>query len=145
MPNEEIPKHLFEADAFVSPSLYESWGLVVNEAMAAGLPVILSDKFNAAFTLLKDGENGYMFDPYQEYVLTKHLLNFINLSDEDKKQMSQRSLEIIGEMDFDYMGSQLISAIEHIKTTRYKKPSIIASLIIGNWFGRYNTIEWDKV
>jgi glycosyltransferase involved in cell wall biosynthesis len=86
--NEEIPKYLFEADAFVSPSLYESWGLVVNEAMAAGLPVILSDKINAAFTLLKDGENGYLFDPYDQDALQRLLLMFIKLPDAVKKRMS---------------------------------------------------------
>lgn len=143
--NEDIPRALFGADAFVSPSLYESWGLVVNEAMAAGLPVLLSTKINAAFTLLKDGENGYLFDPYEAGILQKKLLEFIRLPDAVKKKMSLKSLELISKMDFNYMGTELLQALSFFKTRPFKKPSLIASLVLNRWFGRYNTKEWDKV
>jgi glycosyltransferase involved in cell wall biosynthesis len=46
------------ADLFVLPSLHEPWGVVVNEAMAAGLPLVLSDRVGAAPDLLVDGANG---------------------------------------------------------------------------------------
>ena len=46
------------ADLFVLPSRHEPWGVVVNEALAAGLPVVLSDRVGAAADLLVDGENG---------------------------------------------------------------------------------------
>lgn len=145
MANEDIPKFLFEADAFVSPSLYESWGLVVNEAMAAGLPVILSDKINAAFSLLKHRENGYLFHLSEPDALRQYLLDFIRLTDEEKKSMSVKSLDIISKMDFDNMGTELINAIKDITNTPYKKPPLLPALIINSWYGRYNTIEWDKV
>ena len=143
--NDDIPKFLFRADAFVCPSLYESWGLVVNEAMAAGLPVLLSDKINAAFTLLKDWENGYLFDPYEEEALQQKLMDFIRLPVAVKKRMSEKSLELIGRMDFNYMGDELLRALNHFKTTSYKKPSLLAQLVIDRWYGRYNTKEWDTV
>lgn len=143
--NEELPKLLFEADAFVSPSLYESWGLVVNEAMAAGLPVLLSTKINAAFTLLKDGENGYLFNPSEPGVLQKKLLEFIRLPTPAKKKMSLKSLELISGMDFDYMGNELLQTINFFKTKPFKKPSVLARAVLGKWYGRYNTKEWDKV
>ena len=143
--NDEIPKYLFEADAFVSPSLYESWGLVVNEAMAAGLPVILSDKINAAFTLLKDGENGYLFDPYDQEALPRLLLLFIQLPDAVKMKMSLKSRELIGKMDFNYMGNELLRTINSFNAGTYKKPPLAARAVINLWYGRYTTIEWDKV
>lgn len=143
--NEEIPKFLFEADAFVSPSLYESWGLVVNEAMAAGLPVLLSDKINAAFTLLEDGKNGYLFDPYEPKVLQQKMLDFIKLPDASKKEMSLKSLDLVSKMDFNYMGNELLHTILSFKTKPYKKTSLAARLVLKLWYGRYNTIEWDKV
>ena len=143
--NDDIPKFLSCADAFVCPSLYESWGLVVNEAMAAGLPVLLSDKINAAFTLLKDWENGYLFDPYEEEALQQKLMDFIRLPVAVKKRMSEKSLELIGRMDFNYMGDELLRALNHFKTTSYKKPSLLAQLVIDRWYGRYNTKEWDTV
>jgi glycosyltransferase involved in cell wall biosynthesis len=49
------------ADAFVLASSHEPWGVVVGEAMAFGLPVVLSDRIGAAADLLREGENGYGF------------------------------------------------------------------------------------
>jgi glycosyltransferase involved in cell wall biosynthesis len=143
--NDALPQYLAAADAFVSPSLYESWGLVVNEAMAAGLPVLLSDKINAAFTLLKDGENGYLFDPFEPAALRQKLMDFIRLPAAEKKKMSQRSLELIGEMDFNYMGTELLGTLVYLKTQSFKRPSLPARLAINLWYGRYNTTEWDRV
>jgi glycosyltransferase involved in cell wall biosynthesis len=143
--NDEIPKYLHEADAFISPSLYESWGLVANEAMAAGLPVLLSDKFNAAGTLLKDGINGYIFDPYDLEGIQKKLIDFINLPHPEKEGMSANSLKIIAGMSFDHMGNELLAAINFLKTKPSKRPWLLQNLIINLWYGRYNTAEWDKV
>lgn len=46
------------ADVFVLPSRVESWGLVINEAMAAGLPVIATDRVGCVDDLVREGENG---------------------------------------------------------------------------------------
>lgn len=143
--NEKLPEFLAGADAFISPSLYESWGLVVNEAMAAGLPVILSTKINAAHTLLKDGGNGYLFDPYEPGALQKKIMDFISLPLAEKKKMSSKSLSLIKQMDFNYMGSELLQTLNFLKTKRYRKPSLLARLIMNAWYGRYNTKEWDTV
>ena len=48
-------------DLFVLPSRHEPWGLVVNEAMSAGLPVIVSDEVGCWPDLVKDGVNGFVF------------------------------------------------------------------------------------
>ena len=48
------------ATAMLLPSSHEPWGAVVNEAMAAGTPVISSDRVGAATELIQDGENGYL-------------------------------------------------------------------------------------
>lgn len=46
------------ADIFVLPSLDEPWGLVVNEAMALGLPVVVSDRVGCADDIVRDGVTG---------------------------------------------------------------------------------------
>ena len=51
------------ADIFALLSAHEPWGVVVNEAAASGLPLVLSDRVGAAADLLRDGENG-MLVPY---------------------------------------------------------------------------------
>jgi glycosyltransferase involved in cell wall biosynthesis len=52
---DENPIFYGLADAFILPSLYEEWGLVVNEAMASGLPVVVSEKAGCVEDLLEPG------------------------------------------------------------------------------------------
>ena len=55
---KDLPKYYGVADIFILPSLEEVWGYVVNEAMASGLPVIVSDVVGAADELVDDGKTG---------------------------------------------------------------------------------------
>jgi glycosyltransferase involved in cell wall biosynthesis len=57
----QLPSVYCSADIFVLPSLFEPFGLVVNEAMLCGLPVVVSDRVGAKFDLVRPGENGYVF------------------------------------------------------------------------------------
>jgi 1,2-diacylglycerol 3-alpha-glucosyltransferase len=67
-----IPYYAF-ARCFVLPSKREPWGLVVNEAMAAGLPVIVSSRCGCAEDLVVDGANGHIFDPEKPHDLERAL------------------------------------------------------------------------
>jgi glycosyltransferase involved in cell wall biosynthesis len=55
----ELPKVYAAADIFVLPSGNEPWGLIVNEVMCAGIPVVVSDEVGCVPDLVKDGVNGY--------------------------------------------------------------------------------------
>jgi glycosyltransferase involved in cell wall biosynthesis len=57
---DRLPTYYSLADGFIHISSNEPWGLVVNEAMAAGLPVIVSKACGCAANLVEDGENGYV-------------------------------------------------------------------------------------
>jgi glycosyltransferase involved in cell wall biosynthesis len=57
----QLPSVYCAANLFVLPSLFEPFGLVVNEAMLCGLPVAVSDRVGAKFDLVRPGENGYVF------------------------------------------------------------------------------------
>ena len=56
--SEELCLYYGLASALVMPSDTETWGLVVNEAMASGLPVIVSKGCGCATSLVQDGKNG---------------------------------------------------------------------------------------
>lgn len=58
---DELCVEYAQADAFILPSSFEPWGLVVNEAMSAGLPVIVSDCVGAAHDLVENNNTGYVF------------------------------------------------------------------------------------
>jgi glycosyltransferase involved in cell wall biosynthesis len=69
------------AECFILPSRREPWGLVTNEAMAAGLPVIVSNRCGCAEDLVVEGYNGYTFDPADPDALTSTMLHFTQPSD----------------------------------------------------------------
>ena len=56
----DLPELYAAADVFVLPSLVEPWGVVVNEAMASGLPVVVSDQVGASADLVEEGRNGHV-------------------------------------------------------------------------------------
>jgi glycosyltransferase involved in cell wall biosynthesis len=58
VPYSELPSLYAAADCFVHPALEERWGVSVAEALAAGLPVVTSNRVGAAFDLVSPGENG---------------------------------------------------------------------------------------
>jgi 1,2-diacylglycerol 3-alpha-glucosyltransferase len=60
----DMPAFYGLASVFIHASTTEQWGLVVNEAMASGLPVLVSNRCGCARDLVQDGVNGFTFDPY---------------------------------------------------------------------------------
>jgi len=85
---------LFEAaDVFVLPTLEDTWGMVVSEAMAFGKPVLCS-KYAGARELVQHGVNGFVFDPYNVDELAGYMERFIR-EPELITKFGQRSREII--------------------------------------------------
>jgi glycosyltransferase involved in cell wall biosynthesis len=68
-----IPEAYAAADALVLASKTETWGLVVNEAMACGLPAVVSDRVGCAADLVTDGETGFIYPCGNVAALTDHL------------------------------------------------------------------------
>lgn len=66
------------ASAFILPSTYEPWGLVVNEAMSAGLPVIVSDQVGAAWDLVEHRNTGFIFHYDDAKDLAEKMLRLVN-------------------------------------------------------------------
>jgi 1,2-diacylglycerol 3-alpha-glucosyltransferase len=60
---DELPLYYGRASVFIHASTTEQWGLVVNEAMASELPVLVSNRCGCAADLVKEGVNGFTFDP----------------------------------------------------------------------------------
>jgi glycosyltransferase involved in cell wall biosynthesis len=90
---DQLPAFYAFAEALVFPTHSDPWGLVVNEAMACGLPVIVSDVAGCVADLVRDGENGQVVragDPEAWSRAMDQLLNDPGLL----KKMGQRSLDM---------------------------------------------------
>jgi glycosyltransferase involved in cell wall biosynthesis len=68
---ENLPAYYGLAEAFILPSISETWGLAVNEAMAAGLPVLVSKACGCSSDLVATDRTGYTFDPDRADELVK--------------------------------------------------------------------------
>jgi len=75
---ENLPAIYGNATAFVLPSTMDQWGLVVNEAMAAGCPVAVSNRCGCAAELIVPGYNGEQFDPLDIHSIAESLLRLLN-------------------------------------------------------------------
>jgi len=92
---DELPAYYGLASCFVLPSISEPWGLVVNEAMACGLPVLVSRHCGCVPELCRQEVNGYDFDPYDHEALASLMLK-ISGGETDLKAMGEASRRIIG-------------------------------------------------
>jgi len=91
---DELVAYYAFAGAFIHPALQEQWGLVVNEAMACGLPMGVSTTVGAAHDLVQNGINGFKFDPTDESAI-EDALSRLAASPEDCERMAAASREII--------------------------------------------------
>lgn len=91
----EIKKYYATSDLLVLPSGRETWGIVVNEAMCFGLPVIASDQVGAARDLMRDGENGFVYPSGDVAALAARLQQVVDLTEEERRLMGLRSRRLI--------------------------------------------------
>lgn len=104
-----LPTYYGLADAFVLVSIREQWGLVVNEAMASGLPVVVSEPCGAARTLLNDGVNGFVVDPDARSIGTT-LNRLFSMDTEELAKMGRRAASTISEWGPERFANSLIAA-----------------------------------
>jgi glycosyltransferase involved in cell wall biosynthesis len=96
----ELPRYYDLCDLFVLPSIHETWGLVVNEAMNAGRPVLISNQVGCQADLVHDGVNGFVFEALNIDSLT-HALERALASPAELERMGKESLRIIDGCSFD--------------------------------------------
>lgn len=113
MLKDELFDYYKAADIFVHPTSYDVWGLVVNEAMACGLPVVVSDHCVAGLELIENGENGYQIPMGNDRELCDRVVEVLsNPALYDK--MSHKVLETIRPYTMRNMARVQINAIKEI-------------------------------
>ena len=109
----ELPALYDLCDVFVLPSEHEPWGLVVNEAMNAGKPVIVSDRVGAGPDLVEDGISGCVYPARDIAALADCLRRLIDCP-EHRAAMGARALEKVSRLDFAADRDGLIAALDSI-------------------------------
>jgi len=118
---EKMPRFYGIADLFVLPSRRDTWGLVLNEAMACGLPVVTTRKVGASEDLVREGVNGYIVaeeKPAEIYAAIKKIVADSSLC----HRMGQESSRTIQRFSIDNEANGFLSAIEYAMKYRAGRP-----------------------
>lgn len=108
---EKVKEYLQIADLFVFPTRYDIWGLVVNEALAAAVPVITSDMCIAGCELIRNAYNGYIFE--NENVENLAEMITLGLNNEHLGEMAINALKTVEDYTIENMSEVYADCIEN--------------------------------
>ena len=107
--SEEVLSAYNSADIAVLPSDFEPWGLVVNEAMAVGLPVVVSDRVGCVDDLVKDGQTGLIFPAGDKRRLELAMRHMIEHA-EERRKMSDRAAALISQWTLENWANNIVES-----------------------------------
>lgn len=120
-----LPVYYALASGFVHASTTEQWGLVVNEAMASGLPVLVSNRCGCASDLVEENVNGWTFNPYDVSAVTAAMQTLSTLSEDERRAMGQRSRERIAHWSLEAFANGLENAIKSALSQPARLPCVL--------------------
>jgi glycosyltransferase involved in cell wall biosynthesis len=106
----------------ILPSLFDGWGMVVNEALQCQVPALVSDQCGAK-ELIKNKHNGLIFKANDIESLTEQLLFFLNLRLEEKALMRKNTEQISSKISIDIVSDYLVNCLNHICHPTIIKPT----------------------
>jgi 1,2-diacylglycerol 3-alpha-glucosyltransferase len=126
----ELPTYYALANAFVHASTTEQWGLVVNEAMATGLPVIVSNRCGCVPDLVAEGKNGFTFNPESVEDLSKLMVDMSRLSERCLEEMREESRRIVAGFTPAHFATAAQRAIDVAKAAPTCRATLLSSLLL---------------
>jgi len=128
-PYEDLPYYYANAGAFVHTAHTDQWGLVINEAMAAGLPVLVSTGSGCVTDLVHDGRNGYTFSSRDHRRLAQ-LMVTVSEDPELVARLGNESKKIISEWHPDRFGRALMDAFDVAGSAGSAHPGLLWRITI---------------
>jgi glycosyltransferase involved in cell wall biosynthesis len=111
---EQLPSQYHGADLYVYPTLADEWGLVVNEAMIAGLPVLGSRFSQAVEELIEEGVNGWLFTPTDEQDTYDAIERALESDTATLEEMSRRAVETVAGITPQTMAEHMSETIAQV-------------------------------
>ena len=111
VPYEQMPGLYADADLLVFPTLADEWGLVANEAMSAGLPVLGSVYSQAVVELVVDGRTGWTFRPDDDDECRAALDRVLATPREALRAMGDAGRQRIVDFGIEAVGERMLAAI----------------------------------
>lgn len=139
---DDLPAYYALAGAFVHPALVEPWGLVVNEALAAGVVAVVSDRVGSARDLIRDGETGFTFDPTSVPDLADRLTEVARLGDAERQRIVDAGQAHIQGWEPHAFAQGLWTAVHDGSARADRGPSLVLGVILramwtaGGWVRR---------
>ena len=109
----ELKTYYRNADILILPSKYESWGLVINEAMASSTPVITNRNCGASFDLIKNNKTGLIYNDENIYDLKNKVLKLFKNSS-FKKKIINNANKRIKLFTLDHTINSIVKILNHI-------------------------------
>ncbi|HST24908.1 MAG TPA: glycosyltransferase family 4 protein [Gaiellaceae bacterium] len=116
-PRDGVIEAYAAADVFALLSDHEPWGVVVNEAAACGLPLVLSDRVGAARDLLRDGENGFLV-PAGDVGAAAEAFRRLAVDPDLRGRMGARSRELVAGWGYEPSIENLLAAVREATASR---------------------------
>jgi glycosyltransferase involved in cell wall biosynthesis len=130
----ELARWYAFASAFVHPSLSEPWGLVVNEAAACGLPLLVSNRAGCVETFVTEGKHstGFRIDGRDVEAMAEALHRIANLPEMERAAMGRRAAEVAAAWGPDRFASGALEAIAFASEGRTRPKRKLVESISGS-------------
>lgn len=120
--SEKVAQYIQKADLLVLPSIFDGWGVVVNEALQSHVPVLVSDQCGAK-ELVQHEKNGLIFEAQNVQSLRKQLLKFLHFSYEEKARMKLKAVETSKKIEIPRVADYLIDCLNHADNKTLPTPT----------------------
>lgn len=110
----DLPSYYGLAMGFVHVAHEEAWGLVVNEAAAAGLPLLVGNRVGAACELVREGETGWLVESASEAGVRAGLEKLAGLSDQERESMGAAAQKLVAGFGPRQFGQGLLECLGRV-------------------------------
>jgi glycosyltransferase involved in cell wall biosynthesis len=113
-PTNDVMKEYLSSSIFMLPSRFEGFGLVIIESMACGVPVVSFDCENGPRSIITDGENGFLVQPFDIMAYAERVMQLMR-NEELRKRMGANAQKVVSQYDLDIVGLQWKQLFDELK------------------------------